>query len=38
MGILGEDWEQEVEVGGVLTIPEACEAAKERLEIDNAIK
>jgi hypothetical protein len=32
------DWGQEVEVGGELTIPEACEAAKERLEIDNAIR
>ena len=32
------DWEQEVEVGGILTIPEACEAAKERLEIDDAIR
>ena len=32
------DWEQEVEVGGILTIPEVCEAAKERLEIDDAIR
>ena len=32
------DWEQEVEAGGELTPPELCEAAKERKEIDDAVR